>query len=147
MQKKLDRGKLTEDFVAAAKWLSAREDTKPGIGAVGFCYGGGMSNTLAVRLPEIILAAAPYYGRQPKTEDVAKIKGAILVHNAGLDKRVNEGWPAYEEALKANHVNYQAHMYADVNHGFHNDTTPRYDEGAAALSWQRTVEFFQEHLI
>ena len=105
-----------------------------------------MANTLAVRLPEIIAAAVPFYGRQPATEDVPKIKAALLIHNAGLDQRILEGAPAYETALKAAGVAFTSHVYAGVNHGFHNDTTPRYDEAAATLAWTRTIAFFQTTL-
>ena len=144
MQKELDRGKLLADFFAGYEYLAARPDTTK-IGAVGFCFGGGVCNALAVAYPELA-ASVPFYGRQPDSADVGKIKAAMLIHNAGLDDRINEGWPAYEEALKANGTNYTAHMYPDVNHGFHNDTTPRYDEPAAELAWQRTIDFFNEHL-
>ncbi len=116
------------------------------VGVVGFCYGGGISNTLAVRIPDVIAAAVPFYGRQPAAEDVPKIKGSLLLHYAELDTRVNEGWPAYEAALKKAGVNYTAHMYPKANHGFHNDTTPRYDEAAAKLAWERTIEFFNKTL-
>jgi carboxymethylenebutenolidase len=112
---------------------------------VGFCFGGWVANMLAVRVPDLA-AAAPFYGRQPSAEDVAKIKAPLLLQYAGNDERVNAGWPAYEEALKANGVDYTAYVYPDVNHGFHNDTTPRYDEEAAKLAWQRTLAFFAEHL-
>ena len=116
------------------------------VGVVGFCFGGGMSNTLAVRIPDVISAAAPYYGRQAKAEDVPKIKASLLLHYAENDTRVNAGWPAYEAALKEAKVNYTMHMYSDTNHGFHNDTTPRYDEAAARLSWERTIAFFNKTL-
>ena len=105
-----------------------------------------MANTLAWRLPDLVKAAVPYYGGQPSAENAAKIKGALLLHYAGLDTRVNAGWPAYEEALKAAHVEYQAYIYPGVNHGFHNDTTPRFDEAAATLSWTRTIDFFRKKL-
>jgi carboxymethylenebutenolidase len=116
------------------------------MGIVGFCFGGGMSNTLAVRLPDLIVAAVPFYGRQPATEDVPKIKGSLLIHYAENDPRVNEGWPAYETALKAAKTRYTVHHYPATNHGFHNDTTPRYDEAAAKLAWERTLTFFSETL-
>jgi carboxymethylenebutenolidase len=115
------------------------------VGAVGFCFGGGISNMLAVRIPEL-KAAVPFYGGQPATEDVPKINAPLLLHYAGLDTRINNGWPAYEEALKANKKTYTAYIYPDVNHGFHNDTTPRYDKAAADLAWSRTVEFFNKNL-
>lgn len=145
MQAKRDAGQMTEDFVAAARWLAGNAACNGKLGVVGFCYGGGMANTLAVRLPEI-KAAAPFYGRQPAAADVPKIKAALLLHYAGLDTRINEGWPAYEEALKKAGIRYTAHIYANVNHGFHNDTTPRYDEAAAKLAWERTVAFFKAEL-
>jgi len=113
---------------------------------VGFCFGGGIANTLAVRMGSDLSAAVPFYGGQPAAADVAKIKAPLLIHYAGLDQRVNAGWPAYEAALKANHVSYEAFVYEGVNHGFHNDTTPRYDETAAKLAWKRTIEFFNKNL-
>ena len=115
------------------------------VGVVGFCYGGGVSNKLAVRLPKLA-ASVPFYGRQPAAGDVPKIKAPLLLHYAGLDKRINKGWPDYEKALKANNKEYTAHIYPEVNHGFHNDTTARYDEAAAELAWQRTIDFFNEKL-
>lgn len=146
MQAKRDPAQMTEDFIAAAKWLASHPNCNGKVGVVGFCYGGGMSNTLAVRLPEVIRAAVPFYGRQPAAEDVPKIKAALLIHNAEKDQKVNEGWPAYEEALKKSGVRYTAHLYPGANHGFHNDTTPRYDESAAKLAWERTLTFFNETL-
>jgi carboxymethylenebutenolidase len=142
---KLDQTKTREDFVAAAAWLKGRADCSGRIGAVGFCYGGGIANMLATRLPDLG-AAVPFYGNQPKAEDVAKIKAPLLIHYAEQDDRINAGWPAYEAALKANKVAYQAFTYPGTQHGFNNDTTPRYDKAAAALAWQRTVEFFEKHL-
>jgi carboxymethylenebutenolidase len=142
----VDREKMTQDFIAAARWLKGRPDCSGKIGVVGFCFGGGIANTLAVRLGSDLSAAAPFYGGQPSAADAAKIKSPLLLHYAGLDKRVNDGWPAYETALKANHVSYEAYVYENVNHGFHNDTTPRYDEGAAKLAWKRTVDFFNKNL-
>lgn len=146
MQAKRDPAQMVEDFIAAAQWLAVNPACDGKVGVVGFCYGGGMANTLAVRLPDLIKAAVPFYGRQPAAEDVPKIKAALLIHNAELDTRVNEGWPAYEAALKQARVRYTAHMYPKANHGFHNDTTPRYDEAAAKLAWERTIKFFNETL-
>jgi len=140
-----DAKKRDEDLYQAALYLKARSETTGKLGIVGFCFGGEVSNALAVRMPDLG-AAVPYYGRQPKAEDVAKIKAPLQIHYAGLDERINAGWPAYEAALKANNVRYSMHMYDGVNHGFHNDTTPRYDEAAAKLAWQRTLEFFNQHL-
>lgn len=145
MQATLDQDKLLEDFVAAFSALEARDDCTGRIGVVGFCYGGGVANAMAVRLPGLA-AAIPFYGRQPAAEDVPQIEAPLLLHYAGLDTRVNEGWPAYDGALKANGKAYEAHVYEAVNHGFHNDTTPRYDEVAAELAWTRTVDFFRQHL-
>jgi carboxymethylenebutenolidase len=143
---KVDRAKMAEDFVAAAMWLKSHPMCSGKIGVVGFCFGGGVSNNLAVRLGADLGAAVPFYGGQPKAEDVAKIKAPLLIHYASLDTRINGGWPAYEEALKANKVSYTMHMYEGVNHGFHNDTTPRYDEKSAKLAWQRTLDFFNQNL-
>jgi carboxymethylenebutenolidase len=145
MQRTLDRDKLFEDFVAAVEFLQSHAGCTGRVGCVGFCYGGSVSNGLAVRVPDLA-AAVPFYGGQAPTEDVPRIKAPLLLHYAGNDKRVNAGWPAYEEALKANGVRYTAHIYEGTNHGFHNDTTPRYDEEAAGLAWQRTLAFFAEHL-
>jgi carboxymethylenebutenolidase len=142
----LDRQKLLEDFVAAAQWLKGRADCTGKIGVVGFCYGGGVSNALAVRLGADLAAAVPYYGGQAPAADAARIKAPLLLHYASLDQRINAGWPAYEEALKANGIKYTMHMYENTNHGFHNDTTPRYDEAAAKLSWQRTLDHFNQYL-
>jgi carboxymethylenebutenolidase len=116
------------------------------VGAVGFCFGGGMVNALAVRIPKTIAAAVPFYGRQPQAGDVPKIEAPLLIHYAGLDTRINEGWPAFEKALNASNKKYEAHIYPNVNHGFHNDTTPRYDKQAAEFAWGRTIAFFKEHL-
>lgn len=144
--RQVDRNKMLEDFVATAKWLKARPECTGKIGVVGFCFGGGMTNALAFRLGADLAAAAPYYGGQAPAAEVPKIKCPLLLHYAGNDTRVNAGWPPYEEALKANNVAYTAHIYENTNHGFHNDTTPRYDEAAAKLSWQRTLEFFNKYL-
>jgi carboxymethylenebutenolidase len=143
--KEVDENRMFEDFVASAAWLKARQDCTGRVGVVGFCFGGTMANRLAVRLPDLA-AAVPFYGRQPSAAEAARIKAPLLLHYASLDTRVNAGWPAYEEALKANHVNYSAYMYEGVNHGFHNDTTPRYDRAAAQLAWQRTLDFFNRWL-
>ena len=142
----VDKAKMTEDFVAAARWLKARPDCNGKIGAVGFCFGGGMANQLAVRLGSDLAAGGAVLRIPAAAADVAKIKAPIMAQYASLDKRINDGWPAYEEALKANNVKYTMHMYEGTNHGFHNDTTPRYDEAAAKLSWQRTLEFFNANL-
>lgn len=145
MQSQLDRAKITEDFVAAAEFLMSHEESTGRVGAVGFCFGGGMVATLAVRLPGLG-AGVPFYGRQPAAEDVPAIQAPLLIHYGGLDERVNAGWPAFEEALKANGKTYTMHMYDGSNHGFHNDTTPRYDEAAATLAQERTMAFFNQHL-
>lgn len=142
----LDRQKTTSDFEAAARWLKGREDCSGKVGVVGFCYGGGVSNALAVRMGADLAAAVPFYGGQAPAAEVSKIKAPLLLHYASLDTRVNAGWPAYEEALKANQIAYTMHMYEGTNHGFHNDTTPRYDEAAAKLAWQRTIDFFNRNL-
>ena len=141
---KLDQAKTREDFVAAAEWLKARADSTGKVGAVGFCYGGGIVNMLATRVPD--LRGVPFYGGQPKAEDVPKIKAPLLLQYAENDERVNAGWPAYEAALKADKVAYEAFIYPGTQHGFNNDTTPRYDEEAAKLAWQRTIEFFKKNL-
>jgi carboxymethylenebutenolidase len=143
---KVDRAKMTEDFAAAARWLRARPESTGKLGVVGFCFGGGIANTLAVRMGDDVAAAVPFYGSAPPAEDVPKIKAAVLVHHAELDKRLVDGWPAYEAALKAANVRYEGYVYPGANHGFHNDTTPRYDEAAAKLAWQRTVAWFNKYL-
>jgi carboxymethylenebutenolidase len=145
MQRKLDEAKLLEDFVAAFDYLKVHPGGTGKVGVVGFCYGGSVANQMAVRLPDLA-AAVPFYGSQPPTQDVPKIKAALLLHYAALDERVNQGWPAYEQALKAHGKRYTAHTYPNVNHGFHNDTTPRYDQAAAELAWRRTTDFFKAHL-
>jgi carboxymethylenebutenolidase len=137
--------KMLEDFVAAAAWLKARPESNGKIGAVGFCFGGGIVNQLAVRMPDLG-AGAPFYGRQPGAEDVPKIKAPLMLHYASNDQGVNAGIPAYEAALKANNKKYELFTYENTQHGFHNDTTPRYDEAAAKLAWQRTVDFFNKNL-
>jgi carboxymethylenebutenolidase len=143
---KVDRPKMNEDFVAAAQWLKANPACTGKIGAVGFCFGGGVVNMLAVRLGSDLAAAVPFYGAQPPAADAAKIKAAMMLHYASLDSRITGNWPAWEEALKANHVKYQGFVYEGANHGFHNDTTPRFDEAAAKLAWQRTIDFFNQNL-
>ncbi len=142
----VDQGKMRQDFIASARWLKARSDCTGKIGAVGFCFGGGIANFLAVQLGSDLAAAVPFYGAQPNAADTAKIKAPLLIHYAGLDERIDGGWPAWEEALKANHVKYEEFVYDGANHGFHNDTTPRYDEAAAKLAWQRTLDFFNKNL-
>ena len=146
MQRELDREKMTEDFIAGARFLQSHPRCSGKVGVVGFCFGGGMTNTLAVRIPDIVNAAAPFYGSQPATEDVSQIKAPLLLHYAENDQRINAGWPAYEAALKEAKVDYTMRMYEDTNHGFHNDTTPRYDEAAAKLAWGRTIDFFNRTL-
>ena len=145
LQKSVDGTKLMNDFFAAVEFLMGHEGSTGNVGIVGFCYGGGVCNAAAVAYPEL-KAAVPFYGRQAASEDVPKIKASLLIHYAGLDERVNAGWPDYEAALKAAGTDYQAFIYEGVNHGFHNDSTPRYDEAAAELAWGRTVEFFREKL-
>jgi len=145
MQRKLDKGKLLEDFIAAYGHVKSGASSNGKVGVVGFCYGGGVCNAMAVRLPELA-ASVPFYGRQPKADDVAKIKAPLLIHYGELDKRINKGWPDYEAALKAQGKEYTAHFYPGANHGFHNDTTPRYDKAAAELAWGRTVAFFKKTL-
>ena len=137
---------MLQDFIAGAETLKVHKLSTGKVGAVGFCYGGGVVNELAVRIPETIQAGVPFYGRQPAVADVSKIKAAMLIQYAEMDARINEGWPAFEKALQAANIKYQAYTYPGVNHGFHNDSTPRYDEAAAKLAWQRTVDFFKEHL-
>lgn len=146
LQAKLDPDKITEDFIAAAQWLDVYPAASGKVGVVGFCFGGALSATLAIRLPEIIDAAVPFYGRQPAAEDVPKIKAPLLIHNGSLDERVLAGAPAFEEALKSAGVTFTAHVYEGAHHGFHNDTTPRYDETAAKLAWERTLAFFGDNL-
>ncbi len=142
----VDGKKMTEDFVAAAKWLKARPDSTGKLGAVGFCFGGGIVNQLAVRLGADLNAGVAFYGRQAGADDVPKISAPLLLHYAGSDQGVNAGIPNYEAALKANNKVYSLHMYEGKQHGFHNDTTPRYDETAAKLAWTRTLEFFNKYL-
>ncbi|MGN6215218.1 dienelactone hydrolase family protein [Parafilimonas sp.] len=145
MQSKRDRNEMLENFIDAYNYLVRHKDCNGKVGVVGFCFGGGIANMMAVRIPTLS-AAVPFYGAQPATEDVPKIQAPLLLQYAGLDTRVNEGWPAYEAALKANNKVYTAYIYPNVNHGFHNDTTPRYDKAAADLAWQRTIDFFKQYL-
>ena len=145
LQRKRDRNEMLEDFIAAYEHLKSHENCNGKVGVVGFCFGGWISNMMAVKVPTLS-AAVPYYGRQPSNEDAAKVKTPLLLQYAGLDTRVNEGWSEYEKILKENSIDYTAHFYPEVNHGFHNNTTPRYDEAAANLSWQRTIDFFNANL-
>jgi len=145
LQRKRDRGEMLEDFIAAFHALKKHPECNGKVGVVGFCFGGWIANMMAVRLPEL-RAAVPFYGGQPEPSDVPSIKAPLLLHFGGLDERVNAGWPAYEAALKEAKKKYTAHMYENANHGFHNDTTPRYDKAAAELAWRRTVDFFRKHL-
>ncbi len=145
MQRTLDGAKLMADFFAAFEFLRDHGDTTGKVGAVGFCYGGGVCNALAVAYPDLS-ASVPFYGRQPASEDVPKIEAPLLIHYAGLDDRINAGADAYRQALEANGKAFEEHVYPDVNHGFHNDTTPRYDEAAATLAWTRTLDHFAAHL-
>ena len=142
----VDGKKMTEDFVASALWLKARADSTGKLGAVGFCFGGGIVNQLAVRLGKDLNAGVAYYGRQPGADDVPKIYAPLMLHYAGNDQGTNAGIPAYEAALKANNKKYELFIYEGKQHGFHNDTTPRYDAEAAKLSWERTLEFFKKNL-
>ena len=145
MQSSLDGAKLMADFFAAFTFLRDHENSTGKVGAVGFCYGGGVCNALAVAFPDLA-ASVPFYGRQPASEDVPKIEAPLLIHYAGLDDRINAGADAYTAALTAAGKEFTVHVYPDVNHGFHNDTTPRYDEGAATLAWERTLSHFGTHL-
>jgi carboxymethylenebutenolidase len=145
LQSKRDKNEMLEDFIAGYNYLKDHKDCNGKVGVVGFCFGGWIANMMAVRLPQLS-AAVPFYGGQPAAEDVPKIQAPLLLHYAALDTRVNEGWPAYEAALKENGKKYTAWIYPNVNHGFHNDTTPRYDRAAAELAWKRTIEFFHEQL-
>jgi carboxymethylenebutenolidase len=146
LQKKRTQNEMLEDFIAAFDYLKNHEACDGNIGVVGFCFGGWISNMMAVKV-EGLKAAVPFYGRQPNDDDAAKIKAPLLLQYAELDTRVNEGWPAFEKVLKENNKAYTVHFYTGVNHGFHNNTTPRYDEAAANLAWQRTIDFFKETLI
>lgn len=145
LQRSVDPEKLMDDFFAAIEFLSDHEATTDKVGIVGFCYGGGVSNAAAVAYPELA-AAVPFYGRQARPEDVPRIQAPLLLHYAELDTRINAGWPAYEAALNEHGKTYEAHIYPGVNHGFHNDSTPRYDEAAAKLAWERTIAWFKRYL-
>jgi len=145
MQSRLEPAKIQEDFVAAAEFLMSHPESTGKVGAIGFCFGGGMVGTLAVRVPGLA-AGVPFYGGQPRAEDVAKINAPLQIHYAGTDERINAGWPAFEAALKAAGKTYEMHMYEGTQHGFHNDTTPRYDEAAAKLAQERAMAFFNRHL-
>ncbi|HEV7349004.1 dienelactone hydrolase family protein [Telluribacter sp.] len=145
MQSKRNRDEMLEDFIAAHDFIKSHKDANGKVGVVGFCFGGWIANMMAVRIPTLS-ASVPFYGGQPAREDVSRIKAPLLLHYAELDTRVNEGWPAYEAALKEHNKEYKAYMYPNVNHGFHNDTTPRYDKAAAELAWKRTVDFFNAKL-
>ncbi|MDK3074604.1 YghX family hydrolase [Sedimentitalea sp. JM2-8] len=145
MQRQLDPSRLMEDFFAAFEFLRDHEDSTGRVGCVGFCYGGAVCNALAVAYPDLA-ASVPFYGRQPPAEDVPQIQAPLLIHYAGLDERINAGWEAYGAALEANGKEFSVHFYPDANHGFHNDTTPRYDAAAATLAWDRTLAFFDAHL-
>lgn len=145
LQRKRDRNDMLEDFIAAYDYLKESDACTGKIGVVGFCFGGWIANMMAVRIPTLS-AAVPFYGGQPNAEETAQIKAPLLLQYAGLDTRVNAGWPAYEEALKANHIEYKAYVYPNVNHGFHNNTTPRFDKEAADLAWSRTIAFFKDKL-
>lgn len=145
MQRKRDRGEMLEDFIAAFKYLKNHENCNGNVGVVGFCFGGWISNMMAVKVPDL-KAAVPFYGGQPSDEDAALVKAPLMLQFGELDKRVNAGWPDYEKVLKENNVEYTAHFYPEANHGFHNNTTPRYDEEAANLAWKRTIKFFKKHL-
>ena len=141
----LDQTKARADFIAAANWLKARPDCSGKYGAVGFCYGGGIAHFLATRLPDLA-ASVPFYGNHPPVQDAANVKAPLLIHFAAIDERINAGWPAYEAALKAAGARYTAHTYPGTQHGFNNDTTPRFDPAAAKLAWGRTMEFFGRYL-
>jgi carboxymethylenebutenolidase len=146
LQRQRDRNEMLEDFIAGFRYLRDHPECNGMVGVVGFCFGGWISNMMAVKVPDL-KASVPFYGGQPEADQVPEIKAPLMLHFAELDKRVNAGWPAYEEALKKNDKEYQAFMYPGVNHGFHNDTTPRYDEKAAKLAWRRTIDFFDAKLL
>lgn len=146
LQSTVDPEKLMNDFFAAVEFMMTHDGSTGNVGITGFCYGGGVANAAAVAFPEL-KASVPYYGRQAAAEDVPRIQAPLLLHYGGLDERINEGWPAYEAALQANNKQYEAYIYEDANHGFHNDSTPRYDEEKAELSWERTLNHFRTHLV
>jgi len=146
LQRKVDPQKMMADFIATARYVKGRPDSTDRLGVTGFCFGGGVANNLAVQLGADLAASAPYYGGQPRAEDVPKIKAAMLIHYASDDERINAGMAAYEAALKANRISYQQFVYPGTQHGFHNDTTPRFNKEAAALSWQRTIDHFNKYL-
>ncbi|MBU2877497.1 dienelactone hydrolase family protein [Aliiglaciecola lipolytica] len=146
MQRSLDKGKVEQDFIAAARFLKIHAKSNGKLGIVGFCFGGYICNMLAGTLPHLVDAAVPFYGTPAKDEIAAKVKGPIMIQFAGLDKRVNSSWPEYKKILESNNANYVAHTYQGVNHGFHNDSTSRYDQEAAELAWQRTLAFFKDFL-
>ncbi|MEM8529056.1 MAG: dienelactone hydrolase family protein, partial [Bacteroidota bacterium] len=146
LQRQRDRQEMLQDFIAAFEYLKVHPECNGRIGVVGFCFGGWISNMMAVQVPEL-LVAVPFYGTQPNAEEVPSIKAPLLLHFAAFDKRVNAGWPDYAKALQENNKAYSAHLYPDVNHGFHNDSTARYDYEAAQLAWQRTMDFFRAHLV
>lgn len=146
LQAKLDPGKLRQDIVNSAHYLKGHPQSTGRLGAVGFCWGGGMVNHLAVVLGKDLAAGVPFYGAAPAAEDMAKVKSPLLIHFAEVDERINAMWPAYETALRENGTPYEAHFYPGTRHGFHNNSTPRYDEAAATLAWARTIEFFRQHL-
>lgn len=143
---KVDGAKMREDFLAAAKWLKSRPDGTGKLGVVGFCFGGGVANMLAVRMGADVDAAVPFYGTQPTADDAAKIKAPVLANYAELDTRITSGWPSFDAALTAAHVPHEGYVYKGANHGFHNDTTPRYDEAAAKLAWHRTLDWLNKYL-
>lgn len=146
LQRQRDRNEMLEDFIAAFDYLKSHPECDGNIGVVGFCFGGWISNMMAVKVSDL-KAAVPFYGGQPSAEETAMITAPLMIHYGDLDTRVNEGWPDYEAALKANNKEYQVFFYPDVNHGFHNDSTPRYNEEAAKLAWERTIGFFKEKLV
>ncbi|MGH7038189.1 MAG: dienelactone hydrolase family protein [Stellaceae bacterium] len=143
---RVDRARMFEDFLAAAYWLKSRPDSTGKLGALGFCFGGGVVNQLAVRMGSDLAAAVPFYGIQPSAAEAARIKAPINAQYGALDTRITKGWPAFDAALTKAHVPHEGHIYAGANHGFHNDTTPRYDEAAAKEAWRRTLEWFNKYL-